>query len=223
MTVCCISDLHSQLPEWRHPSGDVVIFAGDFTGPRSYHLQVPATEQFLKWFADLPFAHKLLVAGNHDGVPCLQPALFKDMLAAYPSVTYLEDSAVTINNHVFYGSPHTPKFMDWYFMKSESQLDRLYKSVPLDTSVLITHGPPYGILDWTIYAGSHVGSHALLRLTKRLPDLKLHVFGHIHESYGIVTDTHVSANVSQLNDRYALTNPPIYLTLEGNQCNLLVI
>jgi Icc-related predicted phosphoesterase len=49
--------------------------------------------------------------------------------------------------------------------------------------VLVTHGPPWGILD-TGYDGQHYGSRALARRVERGPP-RLHLFGHIHQSFGI--------------------------------------
>jgi Icc-related predicted phosphoesterase len=47
---------------------------------------------------------------------------------------------------------------------------------------LVTHGPPYGILDKTD-GGKHGGSEFLLKEVLRIKP-KLHLFGHIHEGRG---------------------------------------
>jgi Icc-related predicted phosphoesterase len=59
----------------------------------------------------------------------------------------------------------------------------LYERIPEDTEILITHTPPYGILDKT-RRGSHAGCDRLLARLTKLRDCRLHVFGHIHEGHG---------------------------------------
>ena len=52
----------------------------------------------------------------------------------------------------------------------------------MDTDVLITHGPPYGILDVTDER-QKVGCEELMKAVLRVQP-KVHIFGHIHEAYG---------------------------------------
>jgi hypothetical protein len=49
--------------------------------------------------------------------------------------------------------------------------------------ILLTHGPPYGILDQVIGSRESVGCKHLYRAVERARPA-LHVFGHIHEGYG---------------------------------------
>jgi Icc-related predicted phosphoesterase len=49
--------------------------------------------------------------------------------------------------------------------------------------LLITHGPPYGILD-NGKSGKNVGSKHLLEVVKKIKP-RYHIFGHIHESTGM--------------------------------------
>ena len=56
--------------------------------------------------------------------------------------------------------------------------------IPANTDILITHGPPYGILDKNRVGFSAV-CQSLKRAVKRIQP-KLHVFGHIHEAGGMV-------------------------------------
>jgi hypothetical protein len=48
--------------------------------------------------------------------------------------------------------------------------------------VMMTHGPPMGVLD-TTYKGESVGCQHLLRAARRCKP-RLHCFGHIHEAWG---------------------------------------
>ena len=62
---------------------------------------------------------------------------------------------------------------------------RNWAKVPEDTNVLITHGPPYGILDRSPGQEEHQGDPELLARCQELPDLRLVSFGHVHGAYGM--------------------------------------
>lgn len=180
MKIDCISDLHGSLPQT--PGGDVLIVAGDCTARDT----IPEWLEFLNWFKAQKYKKKILVAGNHDG--CLaQCRPLEDT-----ELEYLCDSGCEFEGMKFWGSPWTPKFGRWYFMKTESELGDVFSQIPQDVDVLITHGPPYGILDKIDGRDEHVGSKALNRQVlsrEMMPQLKLHVFGHIHEQGGKEFDT----------------------------------
>jgi len=61
------------------------------------------------------------------------------------------------------------------------KLDNIRNKVDADT-ILVTHGPPMGILD-VVTSGLHVGSESVLQLVKDKQPV-FHVFGHIHEAFG---------------------------------------
>lgn len=71
----------------------------------------------------------------------------------------------------------------WPFAQTEDELFERYKNIS-NVDILVTHQPPYGILDRTTY-GESCGSHALRDLVERLKP-RVHVFGHIHEAFGSV-------------------------------------
>jgi Icc-related predicted phosphoesterase len=81
--------------------------------------------------------------------------------------------------------------------------------IPADTELLITHGPPYGILDETVRDRTAVGCRDLLHKVSALQQLKAHVFGHIHEGYGQreVGGT-LFLNASVLDEHYEMKNKP---------------
>lgn len=80
-------------------------------------------------------------------------------------------------------------------------------SGPLD--ILVTHGPPYSILDDV--SGSPEGCPELFEMTKRLRP-KHHFFGHIHECYGTVKNEHTAYhNCSSKNLAYKLVKAPIVI------------
>jgi len=160
------------------PDGDVLIHAGDATGGT-----LQSTLTFLRWFASQPHRYKLFVPGNHDSY--VEHALGITRGLVPPSVTLLIDEACEIAGRVFYGSPWTPEFLHWAFMRPRGEgMARVWSGIPDDTAVLITHGPPHGILDVHETPPRASGCEALRWRVEQLPQLELHVFGHIHESYG---------------------------------------
>lgn len=204
MRIVCISDTHTYHRKIQLPDGDVLIHAGDSTS-RGYTHELEALD---KWFGTLPHKHKILIAGNHDF------AFEVDKFARnlITNATYLEDEELVIDGIKFWGSPWQPRFFNWAFnLDRGSPLKAKWDLIPQDTNVLITHGPPFGILDLTA-RGEPVGCEALRPKVFSLPVLKLHVFGHIHESYGVNEQggtKFVNASICTLG--YKPTNAPIVI------------
>jgi Icc-related predicted phosphoesterase len=109
------------------------------------------------------------------------------------SYHYLEDSFCSIwpkgpvcdvSGLKVYGSPFTPVHYDMGFTLSRgAELASKWAQIPTDTDVLVTHGPPMGVLD-ALFDGSHVGCQDLLEVVQERVKPRLHIFGHIHEGYG---------------------------------------
>lgn len=219
MKIVCISDTHNKHRELNIPSGDVLIHSGDAC------LQGTLQEfaAFANWFAAQPHKWKLYVPGNHDFCVAQDETLTRSMLER-PGCRMLIDRAIEIAGVKFYGSPWIPNLSGWAYYASAQRLRDRFADIPDDTNVLITHGPPSGTLDlipdvqtvgdphgleedeWCDARGLHVGSVALLARTKQLADLKLHVFGHIHESYG---RDGIAVNASICTREYNADNKPI--------------
>lgn len=221
MKILCISDTHNkhkQIPkeylENLDGSIDTIIHAGDMTG-RGYKNEILP---FLDWFNDLNFKNKILIAGNHDFY-FEQKGVEKDiadMLKNRPNITYLNDSGVEIDGVKIWGSPVQPWFYNWAFNRRDAEIKPHWDLIPLDTDVLITHGPVKGYLDLTM-DGTSTGCPFLLERIAELKNLKLHVCGHIHEAYGKVVfpDGQVFLNASVLDHNYNMRNRPIIIEL-GN-------
>jgi Icc-related predicted phosphoesterase len=122
----------------------------------------------------------------------------------------LDDCGIEIAGLKFYGSPWTPRFGDWAWMAEDEELAATFASIPVGLDVLITHGPPYGILD-EVSRGENVGSCSLLEEVKRKKP-RFHVFGHIHEARGYRhcehTDFH---NVASLDENYEELGEPMII------------
>jgi Icc-related predicted phosphoesterase len=211
MEITFISDTHEthhRLTE-QLPGGHVIVCAGDVSG-RGYSRQV---EDFLFWYSNLPYRHKIFIAGNHDYLFEDRPTIAKELLDKYPEVIYLEQSEVVIDGVKFFGSPYTPRFFDWAFNVDRGDAIREYwLKIPLDTDVLITHGPPKGHGDYTRRDHKNVGCWDLLDIVTSQVKPKYHVFGHIHEGYGVTkNDETTFINASSVDFMYNPVNAPIVM------------
>lgn len=179
ITIVCISDTHNTKPEL--PPGEIIIHAGDST--QSGTLQ--EFQATIDWLDSFPHRHKVLIGGNHDLLLDSKIEDHQDSAGRSPinwrSVIYLENKDVTLRctggrQIQIYGSPLTPQHGNWAFQYPRNH-DVWQGTVPLDTQILVTHGPPKGHLD----LGS--GCDFLLNELWRVKP-QLHVFGHIHAGYG---------------------------------------
>jgi len=202
MKLVCMSDTHGM--HWdigKVPDGDVLIHAGDFTKRGSKD----DVRDFNAWLGTLPHEYKLVIAGNHDFW------LYRNQAKAQKALSncvYLQDSFVNIEGLLFYGSPWTPRFGNWAFMRERGEdLVEKWAQIPSDIDVLITHGPPFGVLDKTA-RGDYAGCRDLLDRTAYVEN-KLHVFGHIHEGYGYDNEDCVNCSICTVT--YQPVNRPIVL------------
>lgn len=180
------------------------MHAGDI----SRHGELETIADFNDWLKTLHFRSKIVIAGNHDF--CFEQINGKDLLT---NAIYLQDSSITISKIKFYGSPWQPRFFDWSFNLDRGEpLRQKWSMIAPDTDMLITHGPPQGICDQTV-RGDLVGCQDLLEAIERI-NPKLHVFGHIHEAYGVFKGKSTTfVNASSCDLGYRAINPPIVFEL----------
>lgn len=185
---------HDMFPSERFEGVDVLIHSGDASNFRDPYRNEHEMRKFIDWYASIPVEHKIYVAGNHD--TSVEKRLIKHEDFAAKGIIYLENSEVTINNVKFWGSPHTPTFGDWAFMKKREKLHDVWQAIPDDTDVLIVHGPPKGIRDLSFDRHGNLemcGCSALMKRCWVLRDtLKLVCFGHIHNMDGVDSNQGVS-------------------------------
>lgn len=209
MKFVVISYTHGQHRSLKLPKGDVIIHAGDIS--KSGH--PVEIEDFLDWFSKLKFKYKIFIAGNHDFfLEHAHPRVIEQMIPT--GVIYLNDSGAEINGIKFWGSPITPWFHNWAFNRERGEeIKKHWELIPDDTDVLITHGPPMGILDENSYFQCVGCKDLLVKVNQVKP--KYHFFGHIHEGYGQDTkDETIYLNASVLNDRYQLTHEPMVINFK---------
>ncbi len=154
------------------------------------------------------------MAGNHDFCCEADAAECRRRLA--PAV-YLQDEVIAVRELTFYGSPWQPWFHDWAFnLPRGAPLRAKWDLISKQTDVLITHGPPSGVGDRTA-GGERVGCRDLLAAVERIRP-RLHVFGHIHEGYGIYRQertTFVNSSICGLS--FQPENEPICIDLETQE------
>ena len=204
--IVCLSDTHNCNEQIIVPDGDILIHAGDATIRGS----IPEIEAFNDWFANLPHKIKIFVAGNHDWLFETNNSYARKMLD--DSIIYLQDSFVNIEGLKIYGAPWQPRFFDWAFnLMRGAELAEKWKLIPLDTDILITHGPPHGILD-EVPRKYWIENTGCEELRKKVEEIhpKAHIFGHIHCGYGQTEQFGVKfINASNCDEEYNPTNAPI--------------
>ena len=249
MDITCISDLHGHYPELE--GGDLLIVAGDLTKSDDY-LEY---KQFFFWINKQNYNKKIVICGNHDGYMEYNPGFMQERFEEF---TYLCDSGTefefhepdpiekgqvvldtifsTVKRFKIWGTPWTLTFDGinphcTAFTGTEAELEAKFALIPDDIDILITHGPPLGIFD-TTDRGENVGSKSLLEKARSLKNLKLFVFGHLHEGYGMITPSSLNGgakvqpnksitcasfpyivNCSHVNEHYEPVNKPVRIVL----------
>ena len=208
MKLCIISDTHNKHKKLILPKADVIIHCGDFTSMGHEH----EVKDFMKWFSKLPYEHKIIIAGNHELLFEKQSLLAKTLVPK--NVHYLEDSGIELGGVNFYGSPVQLPYLNWAFMRPESKLELHWKAIPDGTDVLITHCPPFSIMDFVPWDDAHKGSPSLYwEIVERIKP-KIHCFGHIHDGFGIkVIENTTFINAALAGDKNQLVNEPVLIEI----------
>lgn len=223
----CISDTHNRTDRLDHPipDGDVLIHAGDFTNYGTRDQVV----HFNKFLSTLSHPYKVVIAGNHDisfdfdSYDSLWSYFSnkrddpKEIKKELTNCIYLEDEEVEILGFRIFGSPWTPEFCNWAFMRTRGDhIQEMWNKIPEGIDILVTHGPPLGHGDRTI-SNVRAGCLNLLHTVQSRVKPKYHIFGHIHEGYGMTTDGVTTfVNASSVTIQYKPRHPPIVFDLPNN-------
>ena len=235
--IVCISDTHNLLCDVNNsnnspcdicniPEGKIVIHSGDATGRGSISDMRKFVESYKQLLRNHPerrrSKHVVFVPGNHDfcfETPRLQEeaeALFSDE----PNFHLLINDSIELEGLKIWGSPVTPPFANWAFNWCDSKREELWATIPNDTDIIVTHGPPRGILD-TVYHGDTPEYTGCFHLAQRVAEIKpiLHVFGHIHEegsrTYSVGDTTYINASI--MDENYDPTNSAMVHIIEQRQ------
>jgi Icc-related predicted phosphoesterase len=207
MLVHAISDLHGYKPPL--DGGDLLIIAGDLTARDT----LKEYEEFTTWLLKLPYRHKVVIGGNHDTL--LEEGSF---VIEGEGIHYLCDSGVEIEGIKLWGSPYTARFTGQnpdcmaFSVKSDFQLRDHFDLIPEGLDILITHSPPYWILDSC--PNGRVGSKELYQAISRVRP-KVCLFGHIHECGGKTVEAQGTtfANCSYVDAFYRPMHLPVTIDL----------
>lgn len=195
--------MHRQL---KIPDGDMLIHSGDIQSYGYEH----EVKDFNDWLGELPHQYKIVIAGNHDEF--IYNTGYEKISKKYiTNAIYLENSSCIIENIKFYGSPISPAFNNWFFMAERGKeiQDKYWSKIERDTDFLVTHGPPYGIMDEAVSLNTgHVGCNDLLWTVKQLKP-QFHIFGHIHSGNGIIKKDNITfVNASVVDEDYKIAYEP---------------
>jgi len=231
MKFVVLSDTHSKHYQLESvPDGDVLIHCGDY----SLFGEFDETKRFLDWFSEQKHMHKIVIPGNHEVAICPRKNIFynkelgneiitdtceerictfnriNELIKSYQNIHFLVDDSITIDNIKFYGTPwcggEKSVMGHWGFYLNEEEIRKqVFDRIPYDTDVLISHSPPYGILDE--YRKTHLGCRALMKRVQQVKPV-IHIFGHIHDAYGEIQSDYTSFyNCSNMNKDNNLSNP----------------
>jgi Icc-related predicted phosphoesterase len=195
MKIIHLSDTHGKHRLLKDlPSADIIVHSGDASedGTRGEIFD------FLEWFCDLDYRHKIFVAGNHD--LCLYGEKIEDLPE---NCHYLCHSGVEIEGLIFWGVPYFES------IKKNDVTAQLIAKIPSNTDILITHRPPYGVLDFE--GNIHFGCLDLLQSVQKIRP-RYHIFGHVHAGYGIEKSKHTTFVNASLVRKNKIVNEPFLLS-----------
>lgn len=207
LRLAALADGHGWLPPV--PRCDVLVVAGDF---QCHHDPARAAAWFdtrvRAWLAKtgLPADRVVYVPGNHDRVFAEHPGL----VAGLPW-TVLADAGATVAGLAVWGTPWTLRYGKYAFMGDDPGLAAPFALIPDGLDVLVSHGPPRGVLDRTA-DGLDVGGESLLAAVRRVRP-RLHLFGHVHEGRGLAAGAYgpgtLAANVAAVDTGHNPAGPPV--------------
>jgi Icc-related predicted phosphoesterase len=177
--ITLISDTHANHGSVQLEPSDILVIGGDYC---CRNTEAEFLE-FISWVKKQPVDQIIMVSGNHDNYPYRHQERFLQIIEEN-EIKYLENSSATISGIRFWGSPVVAPIFEGF--RKRNQLDeeerkKIWDTIPMDTDILVTHSPPFGIHD--LVRGEHCGCKALL---EKVMDIRprYHLFGHIHQSYG---------------------------------------
>jgi Icc-related predicted phosphoesterase len=199
MRICVISDTHELESEVEIPPCTLLIHCGDWS---FFGRNLRAMDAFNAWLGEQPAEYKILTAGNHEYPVEADPDKWRRRMS---NAILLLSESVTVAGVKIWGSPVTPLAGGAFGISEEAHRERLYGTIPPDTDILVTHGPPRNVLD----CGQ--GCPALRRAVIRVKP-RLHCFGHIHTEYGTrATKNTLFVNAALLDPEGAPSRKPVVL------------
>jgi Icc-related predicted phosphoesterase len=208
LRILALSDTHELHRELnRLPEADLLIHAGDWT---FFSKRMSVLSDFDEWLKEQPIRRQIiLVPGNHE----FYLEADASQRARTASASILMAEPLSIDGLNLWGSPVTPLYGGAFGLSSAESRAAHYAAIPLDTHILITHGPPYGILDGKPGTSEHLGCPQLLEAVLRVKPL-VHIFGHVHTGYGIQVNADTTfINAALLGPDGDMLNKPVLFDL----------
>lgn len=208
MNIVALSDTHGNHRSVEVPPGDIIIHCGDITRKSN----IAEVTDFIEWYAGLDFRYKILVAGNHDRFIRKKKPEFLELISSH-EISYLENTSIQINGFSIFGSPFSLNYggLGAFTYFDSPAAERIWSMIPENTSILVTHAPPKGFRDFSKTENNNAGCQVL---RERVLSIKpqYHIFGHIHESYGIEQHGNsVFINASLSNGSGEIVNKPVVI------------
>lgn len=211
--IVCISDVHGKWNKLEIPECDLLISAGDYSFIGETHL----VKDFHKWLNKQPAKNIISIQGNHEKAVEKNFNFYKQLaLEECPRVHFIDEGLVEIDNLKIWCSAITPWFHNWAWNRYPGEeIKKHWDLIPNNIDIVVTHGPPYGILDGVPEFNNSSGEVEIRhcgcpQLLKKIIEIKpkLHIFGHIHFSHGIFkNDNTTFINASICDEEYKPTNP----------------
>lgn len=226
MKICAVSDLHGYLPELK--PCELVLICGDSV-PLEYQASSKKTKKwyditFRRWAEELPCDKVLFIAGNHELHFPRKKIIYESLFSKDNKITYLCHSEYIHKSkdgkeYKIFGTPYCKQFMNWAFMYPNEELEKIFKNIPSDLDILISHDNPYGYGDIVLQEcpwadGSHIGNIPLAKAIKEKQP-KYQFNGHLHscEHSLIMIDNTKHYNCSIKDERYNPVYEPLYLDI----------
>jgi Icc-related predicted phosphoesterase len=191
------------------PDGDLLVHAGDFT---FFNGSTFAIRDFNDWLGQLPHRSKVLIPGNHDSG--FVDSAFRELIT---EATLLINERTVMQGLKIWGSPCTPGDRGAFGARTAKEREELFSRIPEDTDILITHGPPRGILDQSALEAKHQGCDQLLTAVRRVRPC-VHVFGHVHQHYGMVRSAGtLFVNAALTGSDYTIAKRPIVFEIANRR------
>lgn len=188
MRIWHISDTHGFHKQLTIPEGiDLVIHTGDCSNRMDPYTNEPEVKQFIEWYEQVPIPNKIFIPGNHD--TSIERNLIKGGDFITRGIYLLNHDWINIDGIKIFGSPYTPTYGQWAFMKSRETINRVWEQIPEGMDIVAVHGPCKGILDLSynrINELEFCGDSALRKHILYRVKPKYFLSGHIHNFEDII-------------------------------------
>lgn len=226
LKICVISDLHGYLPEIE--PCELLLICGDIVPLRIQNRTNDCykwfSNEFKEWATNLQCNKVIFIAGNHELTFPYHYDHYKNLFNNDNKITYLCHEqyiykGLDDKEYSIFGTPYCKQFMNWAFMSTDEYLRQIYKGIPNNLDILISHDNPYGYGDILLQEcpwadGSHIGNIPLAEIIKEKQP-KYQFNGHLHscDHSLIMIDNTKHYNCSIMNENYTPIYSPLYLNI----------